>query len=461
MKKTKLKFKIKAILLLFAIFPLFFLSGCGCKQTPEKKYSLDLEIWGLFDDSDVFSDTFENYKKINPNIKTITYKKLSPDTYEKDLLEALASDQGPDIFLIRNVWADQFSDKLSSAPATVLNEKSVRDEFVDVVAEDFVKNGEVLALPLSVDSLNLFYNKDIFNKVGISAPPKTWKELEDCVKKINQVSDSGEIIQSGVALGTAYNINRSVDILSLLLFQNGNEIYSKDRGTFYLSDPTAGKALEFYTQFSNSGSDLYSWNPRMHYSVDAFSEGNLAMMLNYSWQIPIIKNKSPKLNFAVSEVPQNDATKKIGYANYWGYGVSKKQPIKKDTSISGVNNEIRIEEAWKLIKYMAMTPVASSSNTTGDTNARSVADFYPASDYAEKTGKPSGKRDILEIQKNDTMIAPFVLGNLYAKSFLQTNSGKIESVLAETIEKVVLGKDSPIGAMISANSSLGILLKNN
>jgi maltose-binding protein MalE len=70
------------------------------------------------------------------------------------------------------------------------------------------------------------------------------------------------------------------------------------------------QALSFYTQFaklstSTTGiNQAYTWNSRQHYSTDAFAEGSVAMMFNYSWQMAEIKNKNPKLNFSIASVPQ-------------------------------------------------------------------------------------------------------------------------------------------------------------
>lgn len=454
-KMTKIK-KIALVALL--ALPILFLSGCGCKKAPVKQYSLNLEIWGLFDDSDVFSKIFDEYKKTNPNIESITYKKLSPDTYEKELLEALASEQGPDIFLVRNVWLREFADKLSPAPADIVNEKSVKEQFVDVVDNDFVSDGNVYALPLSVDSLALFYNKDIFNKAGLTYPPKNWEDFTEDVKRLTQIDEVGNIEQAGAAIGTGYNINRSVDILSLLLLQNNgkNGIYNDDYDSIVFDSQESKAAFEFYTQFANSKSPFYSWNPRMHYSIDAFSEGNVAMMFNYSWQIPVLQSKSPKLNFAVSEIPQQKgAANKIGYANYWGFGVSKKQPqrlINGPASALPVTNEARIQESWKLLKFMTMAPEANP--TTGI-----VSSLDPAIEYAQKTGKPSGRRDIIDMQSDIPNTSVFSLGNLYAASWPQFDANASDVILADTIEQIVSGETTVPDGIRSVEARINNLKK--
>src|SRR5665647_2389031 len=300
-KIIKSKYKTIALCLMVVLMT-FFLSGCSIFKTPAVTYKMDLEVWGLFDDSDTFDEAIAEYKKINPQIAKIIYKKLDQTTYENELIQSLAVGNGPDIILIQNSWLKKFADKITPAPIDIVTEQGLRNQFADVVAGDFVNQGKVYAVPLSVDNLALYYNKDIFNQAGIVSPPKTWTEFVEDVKKTTKLDGLGQIKQSGAAMGTAYNINRSTDILNLLFLQNKTPMLDSDNRQAKFE---AGvNALEFYTNFAKTGSAFYSWNGKMHYSVDAFSEGTLAMMLNYSWQEAVLKSKAPKLNFAVAPVPQ-------------------------------------------------------------------------------------------------------------------------------------------------------------
>ncbi len=434
--------KTKLVLSILALSGILLLGGCGCKQTNPNKYSLKLEVWGLFDNQEAFGDIIENYKRINPNIADISYKKLAPDTYEKDLVEALASGQGPDIFLIQNNWLPSFTDKLAPAPANILTEQKFRNDFVDVAANDFLNQGKIYAVPLSVDTLGLYYNKDLFNEAGITAPPKNWTEFMDDVRRLTRLGKSGEVIRSGAAIGTAYNINRSTDILNLLMLQNGTEMVNGQVGRALFDQVVKNgdqsmspgeNALNFYTQFAENSSSVYCWNPRMHYSIDAFSEGAAAMMLNYSWHIDTVSAKSPKLNFAVAPVPQLPNMPAVNYANYWGYAVAKN---KKSADVSNPNqtpvaDDIRTGEAWKFLVFFATRPEAAmniSANVAGQQKTMTT-NFDPAVSYLEKTRKPAARRDLIEIQKNDPKIGIFAAQNLFAKSWYETDPNAIEAFL--------------------------------
>jgi multiple sugar transport system substrate-binding protein len=462
-----MKNKFKTSLAFITIILLVFLSGC---TTAKNTYSVNLEIWGVFDSNDAFNEIFKQYTDANPFIKSIRYKKIAETDYKKELLDALASGDGPDIFMMQNNWLPSYKDKIVEAPSAILNEQQFRDNFVDVAASDFVDEGNVYAVPLSVDSLALYYNRDLLNAEGITTPPANWDEFTKDVKKLTKVDSYGNIIQSGAALGTAYNINRSTDILGLLMLQQGASIVDGRRyAAFNRSVTRDGKlysagenAWKFYTDFAKSGSGVYSWNPDMHYSIDSFYEGKTAMMINYSWHYQTIKNKNPKLNFGVAQVPQDPEGITANYGNYWGFAVAKNKVPKTATgSKAPVSNDVRVSECWEFLK--AFTAKSSGKLTLANfitKNTKEVTfDLDPAKTYIEKTLKPAARRDIIEEQKNDVVLGPFAYGNLIAKSWYQLDPDASELVLAEAIDSINKGSTTIEAAINLAANRITQLMR--
>ncbi|EKE16013.1 MAG: hypothetical protein ACD_11C00054G0003 [uncultured bacterium] len=466
-----MKAKIKKLLLIFAIIsPLVLFSGCGKQNTG---YMVNLEIWGLFDSSIVYDEIINQYKKVNPYIGDIKFRKFTPETYKKDLLEALASGQGPDIFLVQNNWLPSFGTKLEPSPEMILNANDIEKNFADVVGRDFVADGKAYAVPLSVDSLALYYNKDMFNAAAITSPPKNWDEFNEAVRKLTKFDSNGNIIQSGAAFGSAYNINRSTDILNLLMLQKGVEMIdgvnmkSKLNVGVVGSDGTVSRAgenaLGYYTQFANPSSPSYAWNNKMHYSIDAFAEGSVAMMLNYSWQINSIKNKNGKLNFGVAPIPQLTENDPANYANYWGYAVAKNKnsTVTIEGQVVQVPNQIRVHEAWQFLKFLT----TKNNNSVHLINAISGVSkdfpisFDPAVVYLKATEKPAARRDIIELQKDDSVIGSFARGNLVAKSWFQADPDAIEKILAEMIDTVNRGGISLYDALTLATNRINDVMK--
>jgi multiple sugar transport system substrate-binding protein len=460
MNKTK-----KIIASGFFLLLVLVLAGCGCKESNPHLYDLSLEVWGPLDQGAAMQEVFSNYTMLNPNVTKITYKRIPIESYRKELLDALAAGQGPDIFLINNLWLPSFSDKVTPAPSgtdtMIVNEQKFRSNLVDVVAQDFVSEGKIYGMPLSVDSLALYYNKDLFNQAGIALPPTTWNEFIADVIKLTSIDSFGKIVQSGAAIGTAYNVNRSTDILNLIMLQNGTQM-TDDRGqaSFDKASHDSGskgvypgeEALNFYTQFANSRSPYYTWNPNMHYSIDAFSEGTVAMMINYSWNIETIKAKSPKLNFAVASVPQFENKLALNVANYWGYVVAKNAVSKTPANTPTVSNDTRVKEAWRFLTYFGTKPDGTFGGAESSSGVGKKADpnFDPAVTFLLATGQPAARRDLVELQKTDPKIGVFAAGNLIAKSWPQKDSVSVESIFAQMIDSINKGQNSVTDAIKTA-----------
>lgn len=448
--------KIKAILLFFIIITVPIFSGCGTDTNSE--YFVDLEIWGIVDESLVYAEIINQYKAIHPYIGEIKYKKMSTETYKQDLIDALASGQGPDIFLINNRWLPSFENKIEPSPTPFVSEQDIKNNFPDVVLQDFVSGGKAYAVPLSIDSLVLYYNKDIFNSAGITFAPKTWQDVNTDVMKTTILDRSGNIVQSGIAMGTANNINRAPDLLSVIMLQAGVSMPSQKVERAQFADGVVGKdgniyqageqALGYYTRFSKLTADtgivnpLYTWNSNKDNSLDAFSEGSLAMMLNYSWQYSKIKSKNPKLNFGIAQLPQNDLTKPVTYANYWGFAVSKNKSPKSSTAgdqnTPPPSNDVRIHEAWQFLKYLTTKNSGSVTLYNAVTKNSKVfqINFDPAMDYLKRTLQPAARRDIIDSQKTDSILGIFANSNLFAKSWYQYDPDAIDKIFSETIEAV-------------------------
>ncbi|NOU90117.1 extracellular solute-binding protein [Paenibacillus sp. LMG 31460] len=60
-----------------------------------------------------------------------------------------------------------------------------------------------------MDTLVLYYNKDIFDKFGISYPRNgmTWDEVYDLAKKLNRTEDGISYRGFGMAAGAMFTVN--------------------------------------------------------------------------------------------------------------------------------------------------------------------------------------------------------------------------------------------------------------
>ena len=395
-----------------------------------------LEFWGVFDSRDAFEKTIRNFQAQNQGIN-INYRLIPYEEYELALIDALATGQGPDLVMLHNTWLAKHKGKLSVLPEKISSQKeplmTVKDfqnQFVDVAFSDLVSENKIYGLPLFVDTLALYYNKDLFNTAGITRPPETWVEVNDAVQKITRFDLDQNIVQSGVALGTARNINRSTDILMAMMIQSGVRMNDEGGGLATFSSPVGGQrvgeiTLQYYTDFANPSKQTYTWNDSQHYSIDAFTEGKTAMMINYSHQEPLIRARAPRLNFAVSKMPQASITDIKNFANYWAVGVS--------------NQSKNQEAAWKFAAYL--------------TSREGITE------YINNTQRPTARRDLIDLQKEDPSLGLFAVQALTAKSWQQSDSRAVEGIFADMIDDVNFRRTNIREAIERAESRVNTLLR--
>lgn len=393
--------------------------GCVRVATPPSK-SPPLTVWGTFDDAETMKTVIDAFEKSKRSGRTtIEYKKVSPpDQYEEILRTALAEGRGPDVFLLHASWFPRWTGAILPAPPELLPVRDVREEFVDTVASDLVVGGRVMGLPLFTDSLALYYNKDIFNAAGVALPPRTWTEVYDVVRrttKFNRV-ETGQIDQHGIALGTGRNVNRAPDVLSVLMLQNGTRMFD-ERGAISFGDQAGGQeALRFLTNFANPGKDVYTWTLASDYSLDAFAEGEAAMMVNYSYHLPTIRLKNPRLKFAVAPLPQPEGTAEkdfLTYASYWALAVSRQTP--------------NAQAAWEFVRFVTARDQAKA--------------------YLEKSGYPPSRNDLVSEFEDDPVIGVFAEQALIARTWRQPDNRVVDRVFTEILDDVVAGRDTVEGAL--------------
>ncbi|PIR41065.1 MAG: hypothetical protein COV31_02895 [Candidatus Yanofskybacteria bacterium CG10_big_fil_rev_8_21_14_0_10_46_23] len=408
----------------------------GIGGGPGGSQQANLEFWGVFDDAGDFRQAIDLFQSQNPGIR-VNYRNFSFEEYERQLINAFASGQGPDIFLMHHTWLTKHGDKIAPLPQNIpgqdrplLTLKEFREQFVDVAEQDLVRDGQIYALPIYVDTLGLYYNKDIFNANGIAQPPLIWEELNEIVEKITQVNGQGEITQSAIALGTSRNVNRSTDILAMLMLQSGLILTEgPGQGTNFsatVGDQNVGEvALEYYTDFSNPRKKTYTWNGQQDFSIDAFREGKTAMMINYAHHVQTFQEQAPRFNFGTAPIPQiSGSSSKITYANYWAPTVAKSS-----------KNQIA---AWQFL--------VSLSSRDGVTP------------YINASNRPPARRDLIAIVQNDPNIGVFSGQALTARSWYQPDPQAVESILAEVIDDVNFSRKSIREALRSAEQQINVLL---
>ena len=271
-----------------------------------------------------------------------------------------------------------------------------------------------MRFPLDLDTLAMFYNKNLFDSAGIVYPPKTWDDFDTDVVKLRVINEQGQLTQAGAAIGgSETSIANAPDLVFLLMLQNGAAMTTSDESSAEFnavgqsgSNPGLA-AFNFYLQFANSASPYYTWNDSMGDADENFIAGKTAILFGYASDIAKLQKKAPFLSFGIAAMPQpTNATVAVNYANYTGLAVSRQ------TS--------QVAAAWQFIIF-----------ATTNSAAEAV--------YTKDTGEPPATRAYIAANLNDPNYGVFASQALTARSWYEINSGQIDSIMNTAIQNVLNG----------------------
>ena len=409
---------ILIILSIFCVIPI-------TKNCSKTSVSGKLIFWGV-DNISAYRATIDNYSKLYDRKVQIQYHQIPEANFENELVRAMAKNQGPDILMFHNSWLLKQGDLLTPATDAQISLASLRQNFPQVVEKDFTYQNKVYALPLYLDTLALFYNKDIFNANAVVFPPANWNDFTNLATRLTKKQTSGQISLAGAAIGSSdKNITNATDILNTLMIQYGSPMVNPQymRADF---GAQGKQAFDFYLQFADPKSSSYVWNQNLGNSFDLFSQGQTAMIFSYANQISYLKQKNPLLNFVVAIMPQFNSSNPKNYAAYWGLAVSSKSS----------NPDL----AWDFIKYLTTDPQNSLT-------------------YLQATKRPPALNTLINQYLNDPNLNVFAKQSLTAVSWYQPDSDQISQIFSNAVELVLNGKTNSQQALDQASAQINNLFK--
>ena len=418
---------VLAVIVLGVVFFLSIRSGGGGAGA-----GVSLTVWGT-DDSKAFNDLIQSYSGPGSGTSAqIKYVQIPAAQYRTRVLSALAAGTGPDIFEISNRDLAQWQNLTTPVPATLattFNQVTLQSDFPDVVTQDFVSGGNIYALPLSIDTLAMIYNKDMFNTAVIAAVPTTWEGLQANLPQLRVETPQGQITQAALALGgSETSIPNAPDIIFLLMMQNGTQMTSVGGSTVKFASGANGNdtsglnAFNYYLQFGNAAGSDYTWNDGMGTALSSFMQGKTAVIFDYSSALAQIKATSPFLNYGVAPMPQPaNATVAVNYAKYNGLAVSR--------------SSANIASAWNFI--ISLTTSAADENI-----------------YLKDAGTPPALRSVISSDFTIPTMSIFASQALTAKSWHEAQSETFDGIMNTAIQNVLSGAADPSTALNQAQSAM-------
>lgn len=383
-----------------------------------------VSVWGIIPEKE-FTDASGLAFKGGGHVR-ILYTAKDTATFDSDLTEALASGRAPDAIILTQENIVPQKDRIVALayPARDLKNNFIQEGELFLVPEG------ALGLPIVVDPLVMYWNRDMFGGAGISEFPTSWTDLysSQILGLTKHGGDKGALTQSAFALGEFDNITHAKDILATLFLEEGNSITAyRDvagdtsiRSTIEDGATTAGAArptvaaLQFYARFADPTRAEYSWSRALPSSIDMFAQGALGMYFGYASERTTIAEKNPHLNFDVAIIPQAKS----------GTGSTQK------TATFG--------------RMYAIATLKGAKNQAGALYAMGLLSDKVFSDALAKTmGVASARRDILSVRSTDPYQDVYNRSALISAGWLDPDPAKTEQAFRFAVTDVLSGRRSP------------------
>ena len=237
------------------------------------------------------------FEEANPGIK-LNLQVISWSDVHKEVSTRISNGNPPDILNI-DTFSEFQADGLLLPVKDYCPEDLYEDFFPAFMAESVVDD-TVWAVPDLASARALYYNKKIFEEVGIEVPA-TWAELKDACQAIKD-------FYNGEVYGIGIDFTEDEGQVTFAYFAWGNNGGFVDAdGNWALNSDANVEAVECIMDLINSGYANPSPSTQTRYELqDLFGAGKMAMVFAPNQLPQYLAEKGFEVDYATADIPHNE-----------------------------------------------------------------------------------------------------------------------------------------------------------
>jgi len=309
------------------------------------------------------TDEFNSTNEYGITVTLVNQGKYSD--LETKLMASAAADTLPDMTQAYNNYLTEYLDMVVPLDDFIANDFDNYEDILASYREECSEFGFIHGLPFNKSAYVLFYNKTMFDELGLEAPT-TWEELEAVGEKV--------LAEKNIA---AFGVDDRAGFVEATIRQNGGTYLTETGAGF---DTDEGKeAIEYIMNLYNNG---YATLPADgEYFSTILSNGQIASYIGSSAGASYIDTSSG-WELGVAAVPGN--VENAAYAA-------------GTNLVMFTQDENKQLAVWEYMKYLTSTevttkwaiatgylPVRDSAYESADYQAFIASDITAAAAYSEK-----------------------------------------------------------------------------
>lgn len=281
------------------------LSGCSSSinsNSVDDSTTIKLMMWGN-GPSEAQGDRqiIEAFEKENPDIQVELV--VAPyDNIMQKFVTMSAGNNQPDLIWVQDSYLADFAEKglLRELDGDLEKAGLSKEEWLPGAIERGTWDNRIYALPRDLITINIAYNRDMFDAAGVTYPQKnwTWDDFLDAAKKLTIRDENGRTVQFGMA---SYSWQEAI-------VQNGGALFSPNGSEVLMDRPETVEAIQWVADLTT----VHHVAPTTAESQglgDLFLAGKAAMTFSGPWNWRAYTEETD-FKFDVVEVPGGKAGNK-------------------------------------------------------------------------------------------------------------------------------------------------------
>ncbi|MEO0142858.1 MAG: ABC transporter substrate-binding protein [candidate division WOR-3 bacterium] len=349
-----------------------------------------------------------HFNKIHPEGEIIGVQMGSYDALAQKLMGAIASNSPPTIAQMYESWTDQFYEAGFLEPLqNFITEDTSFDlkDFYPVFIEDNTYDSTIVTLPFNKSLPVFYYNKSLFDSLGISNFPVNWLEFRKVCEKL----------KSTKIWPTSWPID--VWYFASMVYQEGGELYEYKSKKPMFNDTIGVRVLTYIVELIRDS--LFYLNPGFQ-RQDEFLSGNVAIIPASIVSWAFLKDRA-RFEMGVAPFPQGK---------------------KNSVIIAGTNigmfknaNQKQKELAWEFIRWF-LQPDNQLRWTSGSYYLPTRLSTIKLPEFKDFLKKNPGYSDIiaqLEFARTEPKTQEWFTGRIYLNEALE-EAMRLQRSCAEALE---------------------------
>ena len=330
-----------------------------------------LVIW---EHTDQFTEPLKSvvagFHELYPDVEVEIEVKTS-DQYYNLLQTAMQAGETPDIFWTNGLATTHYKSYVDGGYMMELTDKVDFSLYEGTTAMNIVtmEDGSVYSTPTAeTGGRCVYYNKDIFEELDLKIPA-SFAEFEELLAKIAETDYTPIPFCATVPWTILFQFEPVLNGMSVDWVQD----YEKNQ-TVKVNDERVVAAYNKMLEWADKG---YYGNGYL--GVDgsgallAFSKGEAAMCIDGTWNVAVIDENNPELNYGAFQVPTAKGDQPMVGTNSCGYGVSANTE-NPEAALAFVNYFATVDAQTRWVNALSSipcTPAVVSENPV----ANEIASF--------------------------------------------------------------------------------------